>query len=124
MARFLDGPATNTRLLLRRAPVLLRVVCNKSGKWDALDQLDDTPQSDEAIHVYRIASTPSTVHVDFLDKAGRRRGDWYVDADYVFYDAQPGDAHLCTPGAWRAWTETQRPALEVAGIIKPLEVQK
>lgn len=49
MIEFLDGPAGNKTLELRRAPVYLRVVIDADGNIDALDQLDDRPKEDERI---------------------------------------------------------------------------
>ena len=54
MTRFLDGPAAGNALMLRRAPLFLRVTIDAAGgKVDALDQLDDDPQDGETVHVYR-----------------------------------------------------------------------
>lgn len=51
---FTDGPAEGVTLpALRRLPVFLRVVQDAaSGKWDALDQLEDEPREGEVVHVY------------------------------------------------------------------------
>lgn len=55
MTRFEDGPAAGVNLSLRRAPMFLRVVQNnQTGEWDALDQLDDTPEKNETIFVYKV----------------------------------------------------------------------
>jgi len=43
MTRFLDGPAQGETLMLRRAPILLRVTRDPMGNFDGLDQLDDRP---------------------------------------------------------------------------------
>jgi len=41
MVVFMEGPADGQRLMLRRIPIMLRVVQNRSGEWDALNELDD-----------------------------------------------------------------------------------
>jgi hypothetical protein len=113
MIRFIDGPAAGVKLTLRRTPILLRVVFNGST-WDALDQLDDTPAADETVHVYRVASVPSTYHIDYTDRAtGRRRGEWRTTADYAFYATPPDDAVRATE-AWRAWTMAREAAVRLA----------
>lgn len=48
MSNFIDGPAKGVHLSLRRSPMFLRAVCEPNGKWDALDQLTDTPARDQA----------------------------------------------------------------------------
>jgi hypothetical protein len=58
MSKILDGPAAGAFLSLGRSPYFLRVVRKPGGKWDALDQLDDTPEPDEEIHVYRQKQGP------------------------------------------------------------------
>ena len=77
MIQFLDGPAKGTSLCLNRAPMFLRVVIDPRGQVEALDQLDDTPEADEKIHVYRCTRG---------EGGGCRRG---VMAQYRLYEAQP-----------------------------------
>lgn len=51
---FEGGPATGRTLNLRRLPDWLRVVTSeRHGTVDALDQLEDAPDADEVVHVYR-----------------------------------------------------------------------
>ncbi len=108
MSTFLNGPAEGTNLTLGRSPYFLRVVRTPEGKWDALDQLDDTPSPDEEIHVYRIASEPMTSHVDGRDpKTGKRFGRWMSIADYVFHDEQPDDRTARYKAAWQEWCADQ-----------------
>lgn len=108
MSNFLNGPAAGVTLSLGRSPYFLRVVMSPAGKWDALDQLEDTPAADEQIHVYRIASEPAVAHIDGRDpKTGKRYGRWLSVADYVLHDEQPDDRSARDTAAWRKWTEKQ-----------------
>jgi hypothetical protein len=104
--RFLDGPGRGHAdgLGLRRVPVYLRVVCNRTtGKWDALDQPGDRPADDEAIYAYCREGKVGSLHIDGRDKNGRRFGRWYATADYRLCDPQPDDATLRDAERWRAW---------------------
>jgi hypothetical protein len=112
MSNFLDGPAAGQTLSLGRSPVFLRAVCAPGGKWDALDQLDDTPQPDEQIHVYRRTSDPMTAHVDGRDtKTGKRFGRWMSIANYVLHHQQPDERTARDNDAWRQWCAEQGKAL-------------
>lgn len=100
MTRFLDGPAAETTLMLKRAPVFLRVVIDNSGEIDALDQLHDEPKRTETIHVYRLEGKPGMCHV-----LRRPKGSgFYTTATYRYFTPQPTDAECRTTAAWRAWT--------------------
>ena len=100
MIKFLDGPAAGQTLLLRRAPRLLRVVRGPSGKFDALDQLDDTPADDETVTVYVLGpGTPGVVHLNM----GRLGGGWYVIAEYRLHPSQPADWQARETSAWQDW---------------------
>lgn len=105
MTTFLDGPAAGIALELTRAPLLLRVVVNKAGQWDALDQLEDQPRPGETIHVYQQASFDGRVHLYRRGK-GARSG-WLTIASYRLFPRQPADQEIRTTAAWRAWTTEQ-----------------
>lgn len=108
MSRFLDGPAVDVGLLLRRAPLYLRVVMDRGGTWDALDQLDDTPTDDEQVHVYRREGPATMVHVDFQRGRGKGpRSAWYQGGDYRHVAQQPDEATMRDTVAWRAWCQAQ-----------------
>lgn len=93
MIRFEDGPAGGQVLQLRRAPLYLRVTHDPDGKWDALDQLDDQPAAGETITVYRRVGEAGVVHIDYTERATRRRrGAWFSCADYRVVANQPADA--------------------------------
>jgi hypothetical protein len=107
VTRFEDGPAQNTALSLRRAPYYLRVVM-KDGKFDALDQLEDTPAADEQITVYFLKSNDGFVHVDGRDpKTGKRFGRTETMATYKLCPVQPDDATVRSTMLWQAWCQEQ-----------------
>jgi hypothetical protein len=98
--RFLDGPAKGTVLNLQRAPLQFRVVIDRDGTVDALDQLDDSPKPSEAIHVYLRQGAATCYHVLCTP---RRLSGWRVAADYLLYDRQPNDDVARDEHAWREW---------------------
>lgn len=116
MAKFLDGPAAGVTLQLRRAPVLLRAVGNQGGDWDALDQLDDTPDAGERIAVYiQVAGTLRRWH--------QRPGGCYEGADYRLLAPQPADELVRSTDAWRKWCFAQRDVLVAHGhkdVVAPV----
>jgi hypothetical protein len=107
MTRFSNGPAGGVFLELRRAPLFLRVTRNFMGQWDALDQPDDAPSDDEAVYVYRRLGKAGTVHLDYTDRKGRRRGRWLVHAEYAAVEPQPAEAMLRDNAQWRRWATEQ-----------------
>lgn len=111
MTHFVDGPAAGTRLLLGRAPLFLRAVRDRNGKWDALDQLSDEPKIDEEIVVYRLKGQPCRIHAQ-LTINGRRVCQWYEGGNYEVVANQPPDDVLRETAAYRTWVATQ-----VGGIV-------
>jgi hypothetical protein len=114
MMKFIDGPAGGQVLQLRRAPLLLRVVEEpafeegKPSKWDALDQLSDSPRMTERVHVYRLNGEAQSVHLCIRGK-NRRAGGWYQIGEYVYHDRQPDRDTGRQMVKWRAWAvEEQR----------------
>jgi hypothetical protein len=99
---FRDGPAGGVLLELKRAPLFLRVTqLASTGKFDALDQLDDKPMADERIFVYVLEAKPVQAHI--------RRGNgggWLMICKYKYHEPQPTDAEMRTNEAWREWTKT------------------
>lgn len=96
MIKALDGPAAGTVLSLRRAPVFLRLVRDRAGTWDALDQLEDEPAGDEEIFAYRIVD--GTWGVAFVRPGGR-----YELGEYRYVGEQPSQFELRDTDAWRDW---------------------
>lgn len=110
MSRFLDGPARSKILMLQRAPLMLRAVVGPAGV-DALDQPDDSPKPEEAVHVYLRVGRTHPVMVDFRGKDGRRRGECRLGATYRLYPEQPGPEHTRTGEAWKAWCNANLPRI-------------
>lgn len=102
MTTFQNGPAKGQALSLQRAPVFLRVV-EKQGKWDALDQLEETPDPEEKIYVYLIVGNSGMYFMDGRGTDGRRRGWSCVMATYRFYEIQPEDSVMRENPAWQKW---------------------
>ncbi len=104
MTTFEDGPAKGQHLMLKRAARFLRVV-EANGKWDALDQLFDTPEPTETLYAYEIIGPPGMCHLN----CGRDGGSWYPIATYRFVKVQPADAEMRSTEAWGKWCEQQPP---------------
>ena len=107
MSRFLDGPAAGINLMLRRAPVFLRVTLDRAAKWDGLDQLGDTPNDDEQIFVYRRQGEPTRMHLLIRGK-GKAGGGWYEMGEYRFWPEQPTDEQMRHMPERRAWCVAQQ----------------
>lgn len=104
MVSFLDGPAKGVVLQLRRVPMLLRVVQDRGGAWDALDQLDDEPRRGESIHVYRRRDDLQVGKYHLLTSRPRRAGSgWYWMASYCVLPEQPTDDQVRNTAAWQSW---------------------
>lgn len=103
MTKFLDGPAAARSLMLRRAPMFLRVT-DDGEKIDALDQLEDTPRANETLYCYVMSEYRGGIHLLIRGK-NRAAGGFYMSADYTFVIPQPPDEEMRTNHRWRAWTE-------------------
>jgi hypothetical protein len=111
MATFVDGPAADVYLSLRRAPKLLRVVRSSKGNWDALDQLDDTPKPSETIFVYELMNVPQIVHMKMSPRS--LSGYYAINANYRLYHWQPADEEMRDTEKWRAWCADAAKKLEL-----------
>jgi hypothetical protein len=119
MTNFLDGPAKGVRLVLSRAPIMLRVVQDKDGKWDALDKVDDVAAHDEKIFVYQLERAGPTVFIDVRDsKTGKRTGGMFAAGEYKFLPDQPKDAEIRTRKAWEKWCNDNKERLLVGRNYK------
>lgn len=107
MVTFVDGPGTARQgMMLRRAPIFLRVVVDESaGTVDALDQLDDTPSPGESVHVYERQGGLSMGHYCFRGREKGRSG-FYPIATYKHRPDVDGEA-LRGEEAWREWCHGQ-----------------
>jgi hypothetical protein len=105
MISFHGGPADGQKLQLKRAPRFLRVVESfrtdllLPGKFDALDQLGDQAEPEEAIFAYEVRGDVGRLHLNY----GGGKGGWYVIADYHFLPCQPTDSEMRSDAAWQAW---------------------
>ncbi len=112
MISFRNGPASGQILTLHRAPFLLRVT--QEGKsFDALDQLEDEPRAEEALHAYVLEDGPTAAFVR-CSKPGR--SGLVLIAAYRVVPTQPRDKDMRTRAAWVAWCEAHAPGL---GYVKP-----
>lgn len=100
---FIDGPAAGKRLELRRAPYYLRVVINRAGEVDALDQLDDEPKPDEAIHVYYESTNLGS---GIACSRGKGCRPFNVN-EYRLNAEQPTDEQARDFEKWEAWAGEQ-----------------
>src|SRR5262249_15115305 len=100
-------------LVIRRAPMFLRVVRNRKGEFDALDQLKDAPALDEEIFVSRLIKQDGHVCIDGT-KNGKRWGCCAVIASYRLADEQPDDATARSYAAWPKWCEAQYEKVKAA----------
>lgn len=96
-----NGLAHGQTLLLKRSPILLRVVINPHNETDALDLLEDEAEEDEDIYVYKIRKNPkpSWCHLNL----GRGKGGVFRVADYDIYEEQPEDKILRNNELWSKW---------------------
>lgn len=103
MTTFVDGPAKGQTLMLKRAPLLLRVT-QEGDKWDALDQLEDQPRSTETLHAYELACRPGSCFVDGSKIHGR-----FTVAHYKLVIPQPAETVMRSNAAWAEWANTVGP---------------
>jgi hypothetical protein len=101
LTTFENGPAHDAKLMLRRSPYFLRVTYD--GKdYDALDQLSDTPEPGETIHLYRITAAPNWCHI-----RATKGGGMYSMGNYQFVTPQPPDAIMRDNEAFAKWCGEQ-----------------
>jgi hypothetical protein len=104
--RLLDGPCQGN-YLVKRAPVYLRAVKDKSGETDVLDQLEDTPKDTETVYVYKLVDgTPGTIHL-----YGKNISGWFAIADYRYMSEVDGET-LRDTVVWREWAIKQLTGVE------------
>lgn len=103
----LNFPLLKSGLMVDRAPTYLRLTCENIGKadrrWDALDQPDDIPRSDEMIIAARKMFT-TAVHVDGV-RDGKRFGEWRLTAEYEPCDPQPSEEIMRDNAKWQQWCQ-------------------
>jgi hypothetical protein len=100
MTTFLNGPAKGQTLMLHNSPRWLRVTCGR-GKWDALDQWEDSPLPDELIYCYQLAEITGHAHINM----GRGRGGFYPIASYRYVEPQPDERKMRSNELWVKWSQ-------------------
>jgi len=102
--KFLDGPAAGQVLMIRRAPMFLRVVFNHGTKqWDALDQLADKPHPSETVYAYQLVENRGVIHICSRGKRGA--SGYFAMADYAVVGLQPDRETMRLNTKWQAWCE-------------------
>lgn len=99
----LKHPQFKGSIRLARTPRFLRFVLS-DGKWDALDQLEDTPADNEVIYAAELVRR-GVIHVDGTRK-GRRCGWTEHTADYELVSSPPAQEILRSTEKWREWCRT------------------
>lgn len=102
MITLIHSPTEKQTLMLRRAPYFLRVVRDKLGKVDALDQLRDEPRDDETIRVY-VRDPGAMQRGVHLNTGGKKGGGWFAVATYRVSPLQPSDDIMRRNGLWAEW---------------------
>lgn len=103
MVSFEGGALHGELLLLKRAPQFLRGVVGADGSKDALDQLDDAPESGETLHAYALVSSRGMVHLYCSRSRKGNASGWYVMAKYRAVEAQPAQEVMADTAKWREW---------------------
>jgi len=108
VTRFIDGPAKGWTLMLKRAPMMLRVVRRMdNGDIDALDQLTDYPRPDEELSAYVLTGRPVMAFIDGSKCRGR-----YPVAEYRLANPQPPDLVMRDEQEWARWATAEGPKVE------------
>lgn len=102
MLKFLSGPAAGLAdgLMVRRAPLYLRVVRHEDGRWDALDMPVDTVEPGETAFAYRLVGKPRPLHVRSSERGAS--GSFWM-AEYEWVEPRPSADTMADNGLWRAW---------------------
>lgn len=105
MTTFIDGPAKGQNLMLRRGLIFLRVVYDKqSKKWDALNDIGDTPKDSETLYSYVLIGEANWCHVNI---AGGK-GGMFVMGEYSLTKPQPTDEIMRDQSKWEEWVEANK----------------
>jgi hypothetical protein len=105
VTQFLDGPAAGQILMLRNAPIVLRVTCSPTGKWDALDAREDQAAPRERIFLYFLTEKPSWFH---LRCSPRSASGTYWQSKYRYLEQQPDEHVMRDNFLWGAWWASNR----------------
>jgi hypothetical protein len=91
---------------LKRSPLFPRMVRNKQGRLDALDQLSGTPSRDEEIFVCRRVAVDGHCHT-----RRQKFGGFFPLARYQLHGQQPDDETARGPRSWQDWCLPQQKEL-------------
>ena len=96
MLKFEGGPVEGT-FFCKRAPYFLRAVVNEStGAMDVLDLVDDAPEPNEKVYVYRREGEASTFHLN----RGAAGSGFFPSATYRY---MTNGEDLRENKVWQAW---------------------
>lgn len=87
--------------MLKRMPVFLRVT-ESNGKFDALDQLTDSPRPEEKLYAYHLAAFRGNAFID-----GCKCRGCYPISEFHLWPNQPSDAVMRDNVAWGQWCQSQ-----------------
>lgn len=100
MVTLVDGPCVGT-YMVKRAPTFLRAVqiinFFGEGETDLLDQIEDTPDDDEKVFVYKREGDAFRAHIH-----GPKVTGWYQVANYRFLPEVDGET-LRDNKQWQDW---------------------
>lgn len=117
MTRFVDGPAKGKTLMLKRAPVFLRVVQNsKTGAIDALDQEHDVAGPDENLFAYQLTAMPARAFID-----GPKISGCYPIASYQLVERPPTTNEMRSNAGWILWVEQMKRTGNIPEFAKKKE---
>ena len=108
-----DGPAKGA-YAVGRAPIFLRAVVDQQGGIDVLDQLTDTPERTESVHVYERIGEPSGMTTLQMSRPGGRgrRCVTSIAAEYRYLPDVDGEA-VRDFEAWRDWCLAHAPSTSI-----------
>ena len=107
----LDGPAEGVSFMLRRAPMMLRLVRASNGHWDALNEPGDEIRESEAPHCYIMVGRPSQFHMSCRPRSA---SGMFWSARYrhlAELEGGPDDTTMRSNDAWVAWCGANRERL-------------
>jgi hypothetical protein len=102
MIQLTDGPAGGRGLLLKRAPVFLRIVIAPDGTVDGLDQPGDKPEPTEAVFAYVRTSENGVVHL-----SGKNVSGFYPIATYQLQTPPLPESILRNRASWEQWANAE-----------------
>ncbi|MDD5702114.1 MAG: hypothetical protein PHU23_08710 [Dehalococcoidales bacterium] len=98
----LDGPCKGA-YLVKRCPMFLRAVQNRTGETDILDQIKDSPKKNETIFIYMMEGNPGWIH---LYMSPRSKSGFYATGKYRYLPDIPGE-QFRDNAVWQSWATEQ-----------------